>query len=90
MASGFEETPSRKDRKGLKMRCLDRDGGKCVVTGFHDINECEKLLVIERARSAGKRFTQAAHIRPFSIKGSIVSSFNSRNEKTFVNDLPGQ
>ena len=90
MASAFEDFPSRKDQKGLKMACLVRDGGKCVVTGFHDSKEYQKLSAIEEARSAGRVQTQAAHIIPFSIENSIVSSFGSRRKISFTNDLLGQ
>ena len=90
MASVFEDPPSRKDQKGLKVACLVRDGGKCVITGFHDRNEYKKLSVVEQTRSAGQVETQAAHIIPFSIGRSVVSSFDSRSGQTFTHDFLGQ
>ena len=74
IASEFHGVSSRNDQVWLKSACLQRDGYKCVISGYYDLNEAEKLSTSARASLPGTVTTQAAHILPFSLGSSEVSS----------------
>lgn len=71
--SEFDGGCSYNDR--LKSACLKRDGQKCVVTGFYDLDEAKKLSLSERA-SVLTSPTQAVHILPVLLGSLVVRFFN--------------
>ncbi|KAL9126693.1 MAG: hypothetical protein Q9217_004290 [Psora testacea] len=75
IASEFDGVSSRNEQSWLKIACLQRDGGRCVVSGYYDSHEAEKLSTSEKA-SVTTSGTQAAHIVPFSLGASVVRFFN--------------
>ncbi|KAL9121320.1 MAG: hypothetical protein Q9187_002120 [Circinaria calcarea] len=72
--SEFDDISSRNNLVWLKKACLQRDGARCVITGCYDLDEAQKLSESERAGLSGTVTTQAAHILPFSLGGSIVNN----------------
>lgn len=72
------ESASRAEQAWLKSACLKRDGNKCILTGFYDSNEWNKLgvNVTERPEEI-TAITELAHIIPFSM-GSFSEGQVSR------------
>ena len=71
ISASMEGALTRGDRRWLKRACLERDGGRCVVTGQYDENEIEKLPPHQRVLHIVCS-TDAAHIIPFALGSSVV------------------
>ncbi|KAA8914915.1 hypothetical protein FN846DRAFT_789443 [Sphaerosporella brunnea] len=54
-----EIVSQKRDQKNLKRMCLDRDGSRCMVTGFWDFDTFPTAVP--------NTITQAVHIIPFSL-----------------------
>ena len=76
IAAEFDGVSTCNSQAWLKKSCLERDGAKCVVTGYYDDAEAERLPANESA-SLVTATTQAAHILPFSLGSSVVSLTSS-------------
>jgi hypothetical protein len=67
MASELAESSSRNDQTWLKKSCLKRDGNKCALSGFVDINWAIANLTPEQQATVDTWGTECAHIIPFSL-----------------------
>lgn len=61
-----EISSSQRQQMWLRKSCLERDGNRCVLSGFYDFSQWIELPVGDPIRDSeeGVR-TQAAHIVPF-------------------------
>lgn len=71
ISASMEGALTRGDQRWLKRACLERDGGKCVVTGEYDENEIRRLPPHQRSFYITCS-TEAAHIIPFALGSSVV------------------
>lgn len=76
IVSEFEGVETKNDQTALKRACLKRDGYKCLISGYYDMSEAEKLSLTERNELITTP-TQAAHIIPFSLGNITARVFNS-------------
>lgn len=60
------EGSSRTGQSELKRQCLDRDGGRCVLSGAIDTDRYGKMPPGERKGAKHSR-TECAHILPFAL-----------------------
>jgi hypothetical protein len=60
-----EIVSQKRDQKMLKKMCLERDGGRCMVTGFWDGDNAPAGVLTTP--------TQAVHIVPFSLANISVT-----------------
>ncbi|KAF8470753.1 hypothetical protein BDZ91DRAFT_549653 [Kalaharituber pfeilii] len=68
IAGELAHSGSRKDQAWLKAACLERDGNRCVVTGFYDAGEAEKMDFTEsELNTMMLEYTKVCHIIPFSL-----------------------
>lgn len=73
----------------LKRACLQRDGGRCVVSGYYDLKDIMRLPPDQRVQNRLTCETEAAHIVPFSLGSSVVRisylSFKTKAEELILN-----
>lgn len=81
LAASIEGVCTRTDQTWLKRVCLERDGGRCVVTRSYDVREIMKLPSSERNLHSSCP-TEAAHIIPFSLGNSVVGFLSLREQKS--------
>lgn len=87
IASEFDGISSCNNQDWLKKACLQRDGVRCVITGYYASGEAKNLPESERAGLPLTVTTQAAHILPFSLGSSNVRFFDIYFTRTFTNCL---
>lgn len=87
IASEFDGICSRSDQRRLKLACLARDDARCVVTGFYDDVQVMSLSMADRARLPIAE-THVAHILPYSLGSSVVSSLQLIFHRSLTDDMP--
>ncbi|KAK0753082.1 hypothetical protein B0T18DRAFT_395950 [Schizothecium vesticola] len=76
------EGSSRTDHHWLKQQCLDRDGGRCLLTGAIDTDRYGRMAPGERKGARHAR-TQCAHLLPFALsKLNKRSATHVKNKAT--------
>jgi len=67
MVAELPESNSRVQQSKLRKNCLLRDNNKCVVSGFYDTYEFEKLPDEQKGEMTMTGKCEAAHIFPFCL-----------------------
>jgi hypothetical protein len=67
MVAELPESNSQVQQSKLRKNCLLRDNNKCVVSGFYDTYEFEKLPDKQKGEMIMTGKCEAAHIFPFCL-----------------------